>query len=199
MDFIVNRQNLKNVKLNYDNINATEHSFCDTFGNTPKVNTNFKVCYYNKKLFFAFRVFFDGELPSSYMRKCGKVYRSESIEVMLAFNSKLVNYYSFAVSPYNKTFIGYITNFDSLKPLSLEIEKDLIKSYTEIGSCYYDVILEIPLDKFVDNFNVKTTEVYFNAYRINMEGTKRKSSSLFKTDSISHHVPQSFTKMEIID
>lgn len=199
MKFIVNKQNLKNVKLKYDNITSIEHPFNDTFGNIPKVNTNLKVCYYNKKLYFAFRVFFDGELPNSYMKKGGKVYRSESIEVMLAFDSKLVNYYSFAASPYNKTYVGYITNFDSMKPLSLEIENDLIKSYNNIGNGYYDVILEIPLDKFVDNFNVKTTAVYFNAYRINMEGTKRKSSSLFKTDSISHHVPESFVKMEIVD
>jgi hypothetical protein len=118
---------------------------------------------------------------------------------MLAIDSKNVNYYSFAVSPYNKTFIAYITNFDSMKPLPLEIESDLIKSNAFIGSGYYDVIMVIPLNKFVDEFNVKTTELYFNAFRVNMEGGKRKSSCLYKTNSISHHVPESFTKIEIVE
>ncbi len=133
------------------------------------------------------------------MKKGGKVFRSESVEVMLAFDSKLVNYYSFAVSPYNKNFNAYITNFDMIEPLSLEIEKDLIKTYTTIDNGYYDIIIVIPLDKFVEGFNVKSTDVYFNAYRINMEGTKRKSSCLSKTNSISHHIPDSFYKMEIIE
>ncbi len=31
MNFIVNKQNLKNVKLNYDNLTATEYQFTDTF------------------------------------------------------------------------------------------------------------------------------------------------------------------------
>lgn len=199
MNFIVNRQNLKNVKLNYNNLNATEHFFTDTFGENPIVNTSLKVCYYNKKLIFAFRSYFDGELPNQYMKKGGKVFRSESVEVMLAIDSKNVNYYSFAVSPYNKTFIAYITNFDSMKPLPLEIESDLIKSNAYIRSGYYDVIMVIPLNKFVDGFNVKNTELYFNAFRVNMEGGKRKSSCLYKTNSISHHVPESFTKIEIVE
>lgn len=199
MNFIVSRQNLKNVKINYDNICATEYFFTDTFGNTPIVNTSFKVCYYNKKLIFAFRCYFEGELPNSYMKKGGKVFRSESVEVMLAFESKLVNYYSFAASPYNKTFLAYITNFDKMKPLPLEIENDLIKSYTEINNGFYDVVMVIPIDKFVDNFNVKTTTAYFNAFRVNMDGSKRKSSCLYKTNSISHHVPESFRKIEIVE
>ena len=199
MDFIVNRQNLKNVKLNYDNLNASEHYFTDTFGGEPIVNTSLKVSYYGKKLIFALRSYFDGELPNQYMKKGGKVFRSESVEVMLAFDSKNVNYYSFAVSPYNKTFVAYITNFDSMKPLPLEIESDLIKSYAFIENAYYDVIIVIPLNKFVDSFNVKTTDIYFNAFRVNMEGGKRKSSCLFKTNSISHHVPESFTKIEIVE
>lgn len=199
MDFIVNRQNLKNVKLNYDNINATEYFFTDTFGNEPIVNTSLKVCYYSKKLVFAFRSYFDGELPNQYMKKGGKVFRSESVEVMLAFDSKNVNYYSCAVSPYNKTFLAYITNFDSMKPLPLEIESDLIKSYTSIGNGYYDVLMVIPLDKFVDGFSVKNNDLYFNAFRVNMEGGKRKSSCLYKTNSISHHVPESFNKIQIIE
>lgn len=198
----MNRMNVNAFEINhelevmdFDKLDADEILFRDLWGRDTKDKTSLKVAYDKKYIYFLFRSEIVGELPEKYNRKGGKVFRSDCTELFIGFDGCKNHYYELDISPYNKKFIAYITNVDNcvteVKPL-----KDLnIHTDTQIREKYYDTLYALPVKEIVQP-NEKIS-IFFNAFRVILVDGKKKriSRSLAPTNSISHHILESFVDL----
>ena len=144
-----------------------------------------------ENIYVKFKAYFSNPLPQRYKRKTGKVYRSDCVELFLAFEENANDYYEFDVSPFNKTFAAKIKNLDDCNVQAFPFQNGLITTTAKILDDYYEIVYSIPLRSFPEYKG----EIYLNAYRVEMQKNKRISRSLIPTYSISHHIRKSFQKL----
>ncbi len=184
---------MKITEMNYTKIlsQETKYKMTDLFGREPENNTYISFSYDENSLCVCFTAYFSKPLPQKYKRKTGKVYRSDCVELFLAFEKESSDYYELDVSPFNKTFFAKIKNLDDVNVQVFPWKEKQIVTNSQVFDDYYEVVYTIPLWAFPEYKG----DIYLNAYRVEMQKSKRISRSLFPTYSLSHHIKKSFKRL----
>ena len=162
--------------------------FSDLYGEPCENQATFQIAVFGEYLRWAFRCWFK-EKPKDMTAVHGKkVYRDECVELFIGSRER---YYEIDVSAYNMVFSAFVENPNGDdEPPAKEIQIEGLETSVKIGEAYYEVVCKVPMKTFAG-----LGELYFNAFRVEMQGGERVSRTISQTNSNSHHKPASFLQL----
>lgn len=169
----------------FDGVPGIELPFFDLFGGEVENAGYLKICTFNSYLVACFRCFYKEKPIDASTFYGNRVFRGECVELFIGSRNE---YYELDVSPYNVRFFALIDeNGQAIEQTDLGIS-----TVAKWGDGSYEILYKIPLSKLK-----RWEKLYFNAFRV--EGIcheERFSRSVWKTDSLLHHVPAAFKRLK---